>query len=66
VNAFPSVIAEMAGGSYPLEGWVETIPFDGVIEQGIERLRRQQGMKIVVDVAGGQPRSGLRQQGQHP
>jgi (R,R)-butanediol dehydrogenase / meso-butanediol dehydrogenase / diacetyl reductase len=52
VNAFPSVIAEMARGSYPLTGWVETIPFDGVIEQGIERLRRQQGMKIVVDVAG--------------
>ena len=52
VNAFPAVIAEMAGGSYPLDGWVETIPFDGIIEQGIERLRRQQGMKLVVDVAG--------------
>ncbi len=50
VNAFPAVIAEMARGSYPLAGWVETIPFDGVIDQGIERLRRQQGMKIVVDV----------------
>jgi (R,R)-butanediol dehydrogenase/meso-butanediol dehydrogenase/diacetyl reductase len=56
VNAFPSVIAEMARGSYPLEGWVETIPFDRVIDQGIERLRRQQGMKIVVDVAGQAPR----------
>jgi (R,R)-butanediol dehydrogenase/meso-butanediol dehydrogenase/diacetyl reductase len=53
VNAFPAVIAEMARGSYPLAGWVETIPFEGVIEQGIERLRRQEGMKIVVDVAGG-------------
>jgi (R,R)-butanediol dehydrogenase/meso-butanediol dehydrogenase/diacetyl reductase len=52
VNAFPAVIAEMARGSYPLDGWVETIPFDGLIEQGIGRLRRQQGMKIVVDVAG--------------
>jgi len=52
VNAFPAVIAEMARGSYPLTGWVETIPFDAVISQGIERLRRQQGMKIVVDVAG--------------
>src|SRR5215831_7081313 len=52
VNAFPAVIAEMARGSYPLEGWVETIPFEGLIEQGIERLRRQEGMKIVVDVAG--------------
>jgi (R,R)-butanediol dehydrogenase / meso-butanediol dehydrogenase / diacetyl reductase len=52
VNAFPAVIEEMARGSYPLDGWVETIPFEGLIEQGIERLRRQQGMKIVVDVAG--------------
>ncbi|HEY7996807.1 MAG TPA: zinc-binding dehydrogenase, partial [Steroidobacteraceae bacterium] len=52
VNAFPAVIAQMARGSYPLTGWVETIPFEGVIEQGIERLRRQQGIKIVVDVAG--------------
>jgi (R,R)-butanediol dehydrogenase / meso-butanediol dehydrogenase / diacetyl reductase len=52
VNAFPSVITEMARGSYPLEGWVETIPFDGIMEQGIERLHRQEGMKIVVDVAG--------------
>ncbi len=52
VNAFPAVIEEMARGSYPLAGWVETIPFEGVIEQGLERLRRQQGMKLVVDVAG--------------
>jgi (R,R)-butanediol dehydrogenase/meso-butanediol dehydrogenase/diacetyl reductase len=53
VNAFPAVIAEMARGSYPLEGWVETIPFAGLIDEGIERLRRQQGMKIVVDIGGG-------------
>jgi (R,R)-butanediol dehydrogenase/meso-butanediol dehydrogenase/diacetyl reductase len=51
-NAFPSVIAEMARGTYPLVGWVETIPFNGVIEQGLKRLRRQEGMKILVDVAG--------------
>ena len=50
VDAFPDVIAEMARGSYPLDGWVETIPFDGLVEQGLERLRRQQGMKILVDV----------------
>jgi (R,R)-butanediol dehydrogenase/meso-butanediol dehydrogenase/diacetyl reductase len=52
VNAFPSVIAEMARGSYPLDGWVETIPFDGVVTRGIERLRQHEGMKILVDVAG--------------
>jgi (R,R)-butanediol dehydrogenase / meso-butanediol dehydrogenase / diacetyl reductase len=52
VNAFPSVIAEMARGSYPLDGWVETIPFEGVVHQGIERLRHHEGMKLLVSVAG--------------
>jgi (R,R)-butanediol dehydrogenase / meso-butanediol dehydrogenase / diacetyl reductase len=52
VNAFPSVIAEMARGSYPLDGWVETIPFDRVLDQGFERLRRQEGTKILVDLSG--------------
>jgi len=50
VSAFPSVIDEMARGSYPTDGWVETIPFDGILESGFERLRRQEGMKILVDV----------------
>jgi (R,R)-butanediol dehydrogenase / meso-butanediol dehydrogenase / diacetyl reductase len=53
VHAFPSVIEAMARGTYPLDGWVETIPFASLIDRGIERLRRQQGMKILVDVAGG-------------
>ena len=44
------MIDEMAKGSYPLDGWVETIPFDGILDQGFERLRRQEGMKILVDV----------------
>jgi (R,R)-butanediol dehydrogenase/meso-butanediol dehydrogenase/diacetyl reductase len=49
-NAFPSVIEEMSAGAYPTEGWVETIPFDGLILQGFERLHRQEGTKILVDV----------------
>jgi threonine dehydrogenase-like Zn-dependent dehydrogenase len=50
-NAFPSVIQEMAAGAYPSAGWVETIPFDGLIQDGFERLHRQEGTKILVDVA---------------
>jgi (R,R)-butanediol dehydrogenase/meso-butanediol dehydrogenase/diacetyl reductase len=50
-NTFPSVIEEMAAGTYPLEGWVETIPFDRIMSDGFERLHRQEGMKILVDVA---------------
>jgi (R,R)-butanediol dehydrogenase/meso-butanediol dehydrogenase/diacetyl reductase len=49
-NAFPAVIAEMAAGTYPQEGWVETIPFNDIIDQGFERLHRQEGTKILVDV----------------
>jgi len=51
-NAFPAVIAEMAAGTYPQAGWVETIAFDDLIERGFERLHHQQGTKILVDVAG--------------
>ena len=51
VHAFPSVIAAMARGDYPLDEWVETIPFENLVEGGLERLRRQEGLKILVDVA---------------
>jgi (R,R)-butanediol dehydrogenase/meso-butanediol dehydrogenase/diacetyl reductase len=50
-HAFPSVIAAMARGDYPLDEWVETIPFENLVEDGLERLRRQEGLKILVDVA---------------
>jgi (R,R)-butanediol dehydrogenase/meso-butanediol dehydrogenase/diacetyl reductase len=51
VHAFPSVIDAMARGDYPLDDWVETIPFENLVEGGLERLRRQEGLKILVDVA---------------
>jgi (R,R)-butanediol dehydrogenase/meso-butanediol dehydrogenase/diacetyl reductase len=50
-NAFPSVIQEMAAGAYPAEGWVETIPFEGLVRDGFERLHRQEGTKILVDIS---------------
>jgi (R,R)-butanediol dehydrogenase/meso-butanediol dehydrogenase/diacetyl reductase len=49
-HAFPGVIAGMARGDYPLDGWVETIPFGHLMADGFERLRRQEGLKILVDV----------------
>jgi len=49
-HAFPSVIEAMAQGAYPLTGWVETIPFENVVDLGLERLRRQEGVKILVTV----------------
>jgi len=55
---FPGVIAAMARGDYPLDGWVETIPFDNLIEDGLERLHRQEGLKILVDVGAASSRDG--------
>jgi len=49
-NAFPSVIEQMAEGAYPMQDWVETIPFDKLISDGFERLHRQEGTKIMVDI----------------
>ena len=49
-HAFPGVIDAMARGCYPLDEWVETIPFESLMERGLERLRRQEGLKILVDV----------------
>jgi (R,R)-butanediol dehydrogenase/meso-butanediol dehydrogenase/diacetyl reductase len=49
-NTFPKVIAEMSAGTYPMTGWVETIPFERLLSDGFERLRRQDGMKILVDI----------------
>jgi (R,R)-butanediol dehydrogenase/meso-butanediol dehydrogenase/diacetyl reductase len=49
-NTFPKVIAEMSAGTYPMTGWVETIPFARLLSDGFERLRRQEGMKILVDL----------------
>jgi len=51
-GAFPSVIEEMAAGAYPADGWVEKIPFPQLITAGFERLHRQDGVKLLVDVAG--------------
>jgi (R,R)-butanediol dehydrogenase / meso-butanediol dehydrogenase / diacetyl reductase len=49
-NAFPSVIEQMAAGTYPTQDWVETIAFDKLISDGFERLHRQEGTKILVNV----------------
>jgi hypothetical protein len=44
------VIEQTASGAYPTEGWVETVAFDKLLSDGFERLHRQEGTKILVDV----------------
>jgi hypothetical protein len=40
----------MAAGHYPTAGWVEHIPWSGLIEEGFGPLRRGERMKVLVDV----------------
>jgi len=51
-NDFPDVIENMARGTFPTDGWVSSIPFDRLLDDGFERLRRQEGLKILVDIGG--------------
>ena len=46
---FPLVIAAMAAGAYPTDGWITTIGLDDVISRGFEVLRGGNAMKILVD-----------------
>jgi (R,R)-butanediol dehydrogenase/meso-butanediol dehydrogenase/diacetyl reductase len=48
---FPDVLAEMARGAYPLDGWVTTVPVHRIVEDGLEPLRAQQALKVLVDVS---------------
>jgi (R,R)-butanediol dehydrogenase / meso-butanediol dehydrogenase / diacetyl reductase len=49
-DEFPPTIAALARGDYPPEGWVTTIAFDDLISAGIEPLRRQEKVKVLVDM----------------
>jgi (R,R)-butanediol dehydrogenase/meso-butanediol dehydrogenase/diacetyl reductase len=47
---FPDVIAAMGSGAYPIDDWVETVPFDGFVEATMPRLRNGEAMKLLVDL----------------
>jgi (R,R)-butanediol dehydrogenase/meso-butanediol dehydrogenase/diacetyl reductase len=49
---FPMVIGAMADGAYPLDGWVTSIAFDKLVDDGFEVLRAGRAMKILVELAG--------------
>jgi (R,R)-butanediol dehydrogenase/meso-butanediol dehydrogenase/diacetyl reductase len=51
-DTFSTVIGLMAQGLYPIEGWVERVPFEEVISSGLEGLRRGGKTKVVVDAPG--------------
>jgi (R,R)-butanediol dehydrogenase/meso-butanediol dehydrogenase/diacetyl reductase len=51
-NDFPSVIDAMTRNVFPMDGWVTTIDFADLLEDGFERLHRQEALKILVDLNG--------------
>jgi (R,R)-butanediol dehydrogenase/meso-butanediol dehydrogenase/diacetyl reductase len=50
---FDAVIAKMAAGAYPTEGWVDRVPLEQIVEKGFLALRDQLAMKVLVDVGRG-------------
>lgn len=49
---YRAVIRAMDQGAYPLDGWVDTIDLEGVVEAGLAPLRRQERNKVLVALAG--------------
>jgi (R,R)-butanediol dehydrogenase / meso-butanediol dehydrogenase / diacetyl reductase len=54
-DEFPATIEAMAAGAYPTDGWVSTIRFENIIEQGFEVLRAGKAVKILVEIDGERP-----------
>ncbi len=48
---FESVIDLMAQGRYQTSDWVERIPWDAIVDEGFEPMRRGEKLKVLVDVA---------------
>jgi (R,R)-butanediol dehydrogenase/meso-butanediol dehydrogenase/diacetyl reductase len=51
-GVYEAVLDLMAAGHYPLDGWVEHVPWTGLVDEGLAPLRRGERMKVLVDVAG--------------
>jgi (R,R)-butanediol dehydrogenase / meso-butanediol dehydrogenase / diacetyl reductase len=50
---YPSVIRAIEELAFPLDGWVEEIPLDAIVDRGFERLHRGEATKIMVQVSEG-------------
>jgi (R,R)-butanediol dehydrogenase/meso-butanediol dehydrogenase/diacetyl reductase len=46
-----AVMMEMVAGGYPAEGWVEHVPLEQVVEEGIRPLQSRAKAKVLVDIA---------------
>lgn len=51
-GVYEAVLDLMAAGRYPLDGWVEHVPWTALVDEGLAPLRRGERMKVLVDVAG--------------
>jgi len=51
-GCYEAVIDLMARGAYPTDGWVEHVPWSGLIDEGFAPLRRGSRMKVLIDLPG--------------
>ena len=49
-GCYEAVLDLMARGHYPTTGWVEHIPWSGLVDEGFAPLRRGERMKVLVDI----------------
>jgi (R,R)-butanediol dehydrogenase/meso-butanediol dehydrogenase/diacetyl reductase len=52
-EAFAAVIDHMVAGHYVADGWTEHVPWEKLVPDGFERLRRGEAVKVLVDIPGG-------------
>lgn len=50
-GVYEAVLALMDQGHYPTAGWVEHIPWNALVEEGFQPLRRGERMKVLVDIS---------------
>lgn len=49
-HEFATVIDLMAAGAYPLDSWVEHVPFAQLIEEGVRPLLAGEKTKVLIDL----------------
>ncbi|MDV7353672.1 zinc-binding dehydrogenase [Rhodococcus oxybenzonivorans] len=52
LDDFGQVIDLLAKGAFPSSSWVETVPFDRFLDQGVESVRAGSAVKVLIEVSG--------------
>jgi (R,R)-butanediol dehydrogenase/meso-butanediol dehydrogenase/diacetyl reductase len=49
---FPEVLRRQAAGDFPTDDWVESVPFEGCVDEGMARLAEGKAVKVLIEVGG--------------